>query len=269
MRQPATLCSTAARSCRPSAWGTVRAKSHRNSERPRAAKGTRRALTSPLRRRPQTTEPVPTPTEKNASMRVNTGSAACRSSRTRVGSSVSSVAPTTQNQLRPRMQSQTGRLARATRSSRAVSVAGFQPMRRSGAALGACGMNRALTTPPAANRRPRAETIAGPWSMPNSALPAMVPARMPRKVPASISPLPDTSSASARWTGRIAYFSGPKNVACTPRPNNTANSRGVLASQKPRAAAAMSATSASLTQRIVRAFSNRSAICPAVAESST
>lgn len=268
MRQPARLCSTAEMVASPSAWRTARPKSHRNTDKPMAANGTSRAETLPRSSREHSTEPAPTPTEKKASMRVNTGGSACRSSRTSVGNSASRVAPSVQNQLSPSKDSQTGRWARAARSSAAVSRGRFQPRRRPSAWDGARGTSAALATPAKATAIPAAETMAGPCSNPNRALPATVPARMPRKVPASTRPLPATSSCSARWLGRMAYFSGPKNVACTPNPNSTANSRGVLPSRNPAAASAMSATSASLTTRMVRDFSNRSATCPAVADSS-
>ena len=130
-------------------------------------------------------------------------------------------------------------------------------------------MNRALAMPPAAISNPATDTMAGPSGSTNKAPPAMVPTRMPRKVPASTSPLPATSSVSARWLGRMAYFSGLKNVAWTPNPNSTANSSGMLPSQNPAAASAISPSSATFTQTIVRCFSKRSASCPAVAESST
>ena len=67
----------------------------------------------------------------------------------------------------------------------------------------------------------------------------------------------------------MLYFSGEKNVAWMPRPNSTANSRFKLPSAKPAAASPISASSHSLTTRMVRDFSNLSAICPAVAENNT
>ena len=179
------------------------------------------------------------------------------------------MAPTTQNQLSASRHSHTGWLARATRSNAAVSRAKFQPTGRSGAPDGAREMASEASAPAIAMPSPATETIAGPFGIRKSAPPATVPARMPRKVPASTSPLPATSSRSARWSGRIAYFSGPKNVECTPMPNSTANSSGMLPSRNPQAATAIRPISASLTQTMTRRFSNRSAISPAVAESRT
>ena len=92
---------------------------------------------------------------------------------------------------------------------------------------------------------------------------------MPRNVPASTSPLPATNSSSFRWLGKIPYFSGEKNVACTPNPNSTANSTGIDPIQNPTAASAISPSSQIFTIRMLRDFSNRSANCPAVADSST
>ncbi len=79
------------------------------------------------------------------------------------------------------------------------------------------------------------------------------------KVPASMSPLPATSSVSARWSGRMPYFSGLKNVAWMPRPNSTAMSSGRLAVRKPMAPAAIRPSSQNLVRRIRLAFSVRSA----------
>ncbi len=233
MRQPARLDSTACTSVSPCAWPTAWAKSQRKTDRPSAASGTWRAVTSPLRMRAHSTEPAPTPTEKKASISVTTCASAPMSSRTRVGSSASRVAPTTQNQLSPSRQSQTGRLARAVRSRPPVSRARFQPIRRSGASEGARGIIRRAAMPPARSAARRPRRSPGRRGSTNSAPPAMVPTRMPRKVPASTRPLPATSSSSARWLGRIAYFSGLKNVACTPRPNSTPNSSGMLPVRTP------------------------------------
>ncbi len=89
------------------------------------------------------------------------------------------------------------------------------------------------------------------------------------KVPASISPLPATSSASARWSGRMPYFSGLKNVACMPSPNSTAISSGRLAVRKPAAPTTIRPSSHNFVARIRRDFSVRSASWPATEENST
>ena len=247
----------------------ARPKSQMNADSPSAANGTNRAETSPRSVFEHSIEPAPTPTEKNVSISVNTGASASMPRRTSVGSSASMVAPITQNQLKPSRHSQTWRLARAEASSSPVSRSTFQPMRRPAAWHGARGTSMALATPPTAITRPATETITAPCGSTNSALPAMVPARMPTNVPASTSPLPATSSRAPRWLGRMPYLSGLKNVACTPSPNSTANSSGVLSSRNPAAASAISGISTSFTITMVRDFSNRSANCPAVAESST
>ena len=76
--------------------------------------------------------------------------------------------------------------------------------------------------------------------------PAIVPARIARKVEASISPFPATSSRSAKWSGSIPYLNGPNIVACTPSPNSTASSPGTLPVRNAQAARPISSTSAAL-----------------------
>ena len=59
---------------------------------------------------------------------------------------------------------------------------------------------------------------------------------------------------------------GPNTVECRPIRNSTVSSSGGLRVMKPYAAIAIAAISNSLTKRMMRVFSNFSAICPADAE---
>ena len=77
--------------------------------------------------------------------------------------------------------------------------------------------------------------------------PAMVPSNIPRKVPASIRALPSTSSPVASSSGKIAYLTGPKNVACTPSRNNIASWKPIWPKASDSAASSMMPISASLT----------------------
>jgi hypothetical protein len=49
------------------------------------------------------------------------------------------------------------------------------------------------------------ETMAKPGGVRMRTPPRMVPMRMARNVPASISALPASNSAGARWAGRMPY----------------------------------------------------------------
>ena len=172
-----------------------------------AANGTCRADTSPCSIRPARMDPPPTPAAKPVSSRVMTWAPPLKSCLAMTGNSVRNVAPTVQNQDRPRMLSHTGRLARAARSRARVSAGTFQPIRRPGAAGDARGTRSAASQarrrPPAA-RPPRPRPGRRPSSM--SWPPAMVPARMAAKVPASMSALPDSSSPGRRCSGEHAVL---------------------------------------------------------------
>ena len=66
----------------------------------------------------------------------------------------------------------------------------------------------------------------------------------------------------------MPYFSGPKNVACTPSATRISSNAGMLGCHKANPQASISASSASFMMRISRALSKRSASWPAVAENS-
>src|SRR4051812_7815125 len=94
----------------------------------------------------------------------------------------------------------------------------------------------------------------------------MVPRRIARNVPASISALPATSSSSRRCCGSSEYLIGPKTVECVPRQNSDAKSTGTLPSQSPQAPSDMMPISASLTTRAILDLSIRSASVPEAPE---
>ena len=211
-------------------------------------------------------DPPPTPTANPVSSSVMTPVSPPKLCRAMTGNSARKVAPMAQNQDRPRMLSHTARLARAVRSRASVSRGTFQPMRSPGAAGAERGTSSAAARPSTAMASPAAETMAGPSCNPISTPPAMVPARMAPNVPASIRALPDSSSASRNCSGRMPYFRGPKNAACTPRPNSTANRAGTLPDRKPQAARARMTASNPLVSWISRDLSSLSANWPAMAE---
>src|SRR5476649_923127 len=111
-------------------------------------------------------------------------------------------------------------------------------------------------------------------SMPNglcttSTAPKISPSRMPTKVPISIRPLPPTSSSGLSRCGRYAYLTGPNSVECTPMPTMAAISSHKVCVLQPTAATPMMDSYSHLTKRASPAFSNLSAIWPAVAENTT
>ena len=65
--------------------------------------------------------------------------------------------------------------------------------------------------------------------------PRIVPRRIARNVPASMSALPATSSSARRCCGSSAYLIGPKTVECVPRQKSEAKSSGTLPSHSPQA----------------------------------
>src|SRR5882672_513890 len=147
------------------------AKSQQKIETPNAANGTCRGETSPFRSLAQSMEPRPVPIANTVNSRVKTVNSsgtpcpsAPRTSRTIVGNSISSIAPTTQNQDRPRTESQTGLMDAALRTTRHVSNGRFKPMRSEGAAAGDGGTRAAATSPVTADANPAAATSEAPLS---------------------------------------------------------------------------------------------------------
>ena len=176
------------------------------------------------------------------------------------------VAPTRKNQEMPRIDRKTSRRPAAWRRMAAVSEARFQLIFRPGASAGAAGIFRLASQPATATVTTAPATSIEPPSAAISSAPAMVPARIARKVPASSQAFPASSSPSERCCGRMPYLSGPKKVDCVPMRNSTAMRKGTWPRTRPATARPMIAISATLTARISRALSNLSATCPAVAE---
>ena len=54
----------------------------------------------------------------------------------------------------------------------------------------------------------------------------MVPSRIARNVPPSISALPAGNSSRAKRSGRMPYFTGPNSAPRMPNSNSAANSTG-------------------------------------------
>src|SRR5438094_835057 len=165
----------------------------------------------------------------------------------------------------PRMERKTVRFWRATPTMRRVSRSGFQSRRRSAAGAGAGGTPRLASQPTPARASTVAETVASPPIF-TSAPPRIVPSRMAAKVPICTRALPPTSSSAWRCCGRMLYLTGPKTAECVPIRKTTPSSRGTLWRWRPAAPSSMIPISNSFTSRMIRALSNLSAICPALAE---
>src|SRR5438093_698330 len=165
----------------------------------------------------------------------------------------------------PRMERKTVRFSRAKPTMRRVSRSGFQSRRRSAAGAGAGGTPRLASQPAPARASTVAETVASPPIF-TSAPPSIVPSRMAAKVPICTRALPPTSSSAWRCCGRMLYLTGPKTAECVPMRKTTPSSRGTLWRWRPAAPSSMIPISNSFTSRMIRALSNLSAICPALAE---
>src|SRR5438034_856608 len=165
----------------------------------------------------------------------------------------------------PRMERKTVRFSRAKPMMRRVSRSGLQSRRRSAAGAGAGGTPRLASQPAPARASTVAETVASPPIF-TSAPPSIVPSRMAAKVPICTRALPPTSSSAWRCCGRMLYLTGPKTAECVPIRKTTPSSRGTLWRWRPAAPSSMIPISNSFTSRMIRALSNLSAICPALAE---
>ena len=139
---------------------------------------------------------------------------------------------------------------------------GFQSTLVDSESDGAAGISIEAMKPIAAARQ--ATTAA---SMADRRPPASCPMRIATNVPASTRPVPPMISSLRRCCGRIAYFTGPKNVECTPIANRHPSRVQTEPRAKPARATPMMSTSAPFRMRAIRVLSIESASCPAIAES--
>ncbi len=215
---------------------------------------------------------MPTPTAKSASISVTTCSLANSTSLASVGSPETIVAPNSQNHEIARIGIRSARrLTTCTTTDTESRIKCGRVAPRSGAG-GAAGMARAVKAPSVAAVIPQTPTTSAPLATRTTLPPRMVPSRIARNVPASMSALPATSSSSRRCCGSSsssrrccgssAYLMGPKTVECVPRQNSAPSSAGTLCCQSPHAPSAMIAISAIFTQRAIAALSVRSASVP-------
>jgi hypothetical protein len=161
------------------------------------ANGTSASRMRPSESRAASVEPMATPTVNSTRNRVTTLSAPPISSFTRVGSSESTTAPTSQNQLTTSEPTQVGRLALSSLSSAVVPRTMLKSIFSSGARSPVRGICRAaiqLMMPNTKVRPATAQLLHSAMATP----PPTVPARMARKVAVSTSALPATSSFFAR-----------------------------------------------------------------------
>ena len=170
-------------------------------------------------------EPMPTDTEKMVRNSVTTCSLPPILKETSGGSKERTSAPTSQNQLATIAPHHSRGSARTSLMSDPVEARMLPLMRRSGAASGVWGMNRLEhQLASAVNIISQAKWIG--LLLPLAAMPAtMVPSRMARKVPASISALPEGSSRRFKRSGRMPYLIGPNSEASVPNMNTARNSK--------------------------------------------
>ena len=128
----------------------------------------------------------------------------------------------------PRIERNRTRSRRASAMSRAVAAMKFQPMRARTSAGCVAGIAWLLPQAATATATISPAISFAPCS-PAISIPAMVPKRIARNVPASTSALPSSRSSRPSRSGRIAYLSGPKNAASIPITNSSASiSAGAL-----------------------------------------
>src|SRR4029077_15443268 len=156
--------------------------------------------------RPHSDEPTPTPIENAARNKITTSLSAPSVVLAKDGSCDNDTAPTSQNHDAPRIDSRTSRRCHACRKIPALAAAGFQLTRRSGAGAGAAGTRRLAAKPAPAQHSSNTQQAAGPHAVATARPPAIVPNRIDRNVPPSISALPSTSSAVARCCGNSEYL---------------------------------------------------------------
>ncbi len=188
----------------------------------RAPIGTSARFGRPWLARAASTEPTAMPTVNTARQSVTTPSLPPMTPLTRVGSSVRATKPTTQNQETMRAPPHSFLSPLTSPSSAMVEVHGLRVMARSGAAGPAAGIARANSQDATASARISRTMTSALWACATATPPAIVPARMARKVAPSTRALPAGSSAVASFSGRMPYFTGPNRAAMTPnRPSAT------------------------------------------------
>jgi hypothetical protein len=171
------------------------------------------------------------------------------------GSSDSTMAPTSQNQLTTIAPHHSRGSAHTYLTRPIVEAAMLRLTVSCGAPSPVLGMSRlAPHDASAVTIISQAKWIGSP--PPLAAMPAtMVPSRMARKVPPSTNAFPVVSSERARWSGRMPYLIGPNSEAMVPNMNTATNRRVSEWKAKPATAIAATAISASLSRCATRALS--------------
>ena len=149
------------------------------------------------------------------------------------GSSDSTTAPTSQNQLVTSAPHHSRRSLRRCASRLAVDATMLAEIFRSGAPEPTRGMNRLDDQHSSANTSIRPANDAG--SPPSLAArpPTMVPSRIARKVAPSTSALAAGNSERFKRSGRMPYLIGPNSEPITPNPNSATNRIGTECITKP------------------------------------
>ncbi len=200
-------------------------------------------------------EPTPTATEKMVRNSVTTCSLPPMLYETSGGNSDSTSAPTSQNQLATSAPHHSRGSARTCLMSEPVETKILRLIARSGAPARLFGISRLDS------QLASAVTIISQakWIgllLPLAAMPAtMVPNRMARKVPASISALPDGSSRRSSRSGRMPYLIGPNSDASVPNRNTARNSNVSEWKAKPATATMAAPISTNLMRCATQALS--------------
>src|ERR1700733_238793 len=200
-------------------------------------------------------EPMPTATEKTVRNNVTTCSLPPMLNETSGGNSDSTSAPTSQNQLATSAPHIKRGSSRTCLMREAVETKTLGLIARPGAAWPVLGINRLQSQLASAVTI----IIQAKWTgllLPLAAMPAtMVPNKMARKVPASISALPDGSWRRSSRSGRMPYLIGPNSDASIPNRNTARNSNASEWKAKPATATMAAPISTNLMRWATQALS--------------
>ena len=184
--------------------------------------------------RSHSSEPTPMPTENTTSSSVTTCSVPCSTLRDEVRELRDEHRAVEPEPRDAEDREEHRAVAGGEPRLRQVSATGFQLMRSSGSG-GGRARDEARQHDAAAprSRRCRCATPAMPqsgWAIIQP--PKIMPSRIAIEVPVSTSALPPISSDSFSCCGRIAYFTGPNSVDCTPPRKSAASSSGRFCSEE-------------------------------------
>ncbi len=200
-------------------------------------------------------EPIATAIENTARYMVTTFSLPPMTFFTSGGSSDSTTAPISQNQLVTSAPHHSRRSLRRCRISSPVERTMLVEMTRSGAPEPTFGMSRLAPQHSSANTSISPENDAGSPPSFAASPPTMVPSRIAMKVAPSTSALAAGSSDLSSRSGRMPYLIGPNSEPITPKPSSATNSTGTEWTANPAIAITETAISASFSRCAMTALS--------------